>query len=363
MAKVSVLIPVYNTEIYLRECLDSVINQTLEDIEIICINDGSTDDSLSIMQEYAQKDKRIKIIDKQNTGYGHSMNIGLDRAEGEYIGILEPDDFTDIHMFEDLYGIAKEKDCDIVKSDYYRYHSKTGEKRKAGNTTKFACGEVINLKENEKLLRLPPAIWSSIYKREFLKTNNIRFLGTPGASYQDTSFNYKTMLAAERICLTKRAYVCYRQDNPNSSIKSKDKVYAICDEYDEIERFLSSKPKLEKNFSEYMNAVRYRAYFETMMRIDEKYIEDFVEVFSAKFRELYERNELGRHFYLRNKKMDVLCLLNDKQKFLEFYKKEKKRHDYKRWRRNLVSVNIDASRISIILFDRQIAGIELCKHP
>ena len=91
--KVSIVIPVYNVEHYLVECLDSAMNQTLHDIEIICVNDGSKDSSLEILLEYAKRDSRIKIIDKENAGYGHTMNLGIDMARGEYIGIIESDDY------------------------------------------------------------------------------------------------------------------------------------------------------------------------------------------------------------------------------------------------------------------------------
>ena len=117
MPKVSAIIPVYNVEKYLRECLDSVINQTLKDIEIICVDDGSTDNSGKIIDEYATKDKRIVVIHKANGGYGHSCNKGLDKVRGEYTAILEPDDFVDEHMYEDLYNYAKQYDVDIVKAN------------------------------------------------------------------------------------------------------------------------------------------------------------------------------------------------------------------------------------------------------
>ena len=100
MPKVSIIIPTYNVEDYLRECMESVVRQTLHDIEIICINDGSTDGSLKILQEYAQKDSRIVLVDKMNEGYGVGMNIGLDKATGEYVGIVEPDDFVPLSMYE-----------------------------------------------------------------------------------------------------------------------------------------------------------------------------------------------------------------------------------------------------------------------
>ena len=108
--KVSVVIPVYNVERYLRQCLDSVINQTLKEIEIIIVNDGSKDSSLSIIKEYAAADNRITVIDKPNGGYGESMNRGFDKATGEYIGIIESDDYAELDMFEKLYATACEHD-------------------------------------------------------------------------------------------------------------------------------------------------------------------------------------------------------------------------------------------------------------
>ena len=93
MIKISVVVPIYNVEKYLAQCLDSILEQSLKDIEIICINDGSKDSSLEILKNYAQKNARILITDKENTGYGNSLNIGISSAQGEYIAIIEPDDF------------------------------------------------------------------------------------------------------------------------------------------------------------------------------------------------------------------------------------------------------------------------------
>lgn len=109
MAKVSVIIPVYNVEKYLRECLDSVINQTLSDIEIICVNDGSTDNSLAILEEYAQKDTRIKIISKRNEGAGKARQAAIKKASGEYLAFLDGDDYYKSDFVEKMYASAKKK--------------------------------------------------------------------------------------------------------------------------------------------------------------------------------------------------------------------------------------------------------------
>lgn len=121
MVKVSIIIPVYNVEEYLVECMDSVTGQTLNDIEIICVNDGSTDSSLQILKKYRKKDERIILIDKENGGYGQAMNRGFEKASGEYVGIVEPDDYVPLNMYEELYEKASKYELDFVKADFYRF--------------------------------------------------------------------------------------------------------------------------------------------------------------------------------------------------------------------------------------------------
>ena len=121
MIKISVIIPVYNVEQYLRECLESVINQTLSELEIICINDGSTDSSLDILREYEQKDNRIIVINKDNEGQAAARNIGISMAKGEYIGFLDSDDYIDSNFYEKLYNAAKKYKADIACTNLYRF--------------------------------------------------------------------------------------------------------------------------------------------------------------------------------------------------------------------------------------------------
>ena len=130
MCKVSILVPVYNVEAYLPKCLNSLIGQTLQEIEIICIDDGSTDSSGTILDEYAAKDKRIRVVHQKNGGYGKAMNTGLHLAQGEYIGFVESDDFAATEMFVQLYQAAVKYRAQIVKSNYYRYWENPNEKIK-----------------------------------------------------------------------------------------------------------------------------------------------------------------------------------------------------------------------------------------
>ena len=119
MPKLSVVVPVCNAQKYLRECLDSILGQTLRDIEVICVDDGSKDESGAMLDGYAARDARVRVIHKVNTGYGHSMNCGFDAAEGEYLGIVESDDWIEPDMFEKLCRAADMTKADAVKSNFY----------------------------------------------------------------------------------------------------------------------------------------------------------------------------------------------------------------------------------------------------
>ena len=238
---VSVLVPIYNVERYLRECLDSLECQTLSDIEIICINDGSTDSSRAIIQDYLDRDSRFKVIDKPNSGYGASMNMGLDKCTGEYIGIVESDDFIDSDAFEKMYLAAKKYDAQVVKSDFYLYWSYPNEvNRRFGWVDEIIEGHINPQIERDVFYR-KPSIWSAIYKHSFICDNNIRFLETPGASYQDAGFNFKVWASSDNAVLINEAYLHYRQDNEASSVNSPGKVFCVCDEYAEMHRYLDTR--------------------------------------------------------------------------------------------------------------------------
>ena len=114
MPQISVIIPVYNVEPYLRQCLDSVVNQTFGDLQIICVNDGSTDGSLAILEQYAAADNRVEIVNKENGGLNSARNAGLDRVTGEYFAIVDSDDWIDLTAYEKLYARAKESDADMT---------------------------------------------------------------------------------------------------------------------------------------------------------------------------------------------------------------------------------------------------------
>ena len=175
MCKITIIVPIYNVEKYLRECLDSLLNQTFKDIEILCMNDGSTDGSGQILEEYKNKDKRIRVINKKNSGYGATMNMGIDAANSEYIGILESDDVAKPEMFENLYNLITKYNCDVVKSDFFLYYSKQNKLIKNNIMQGKIINKVTNIDEDIEILGICPSIWSCLYKKDFLLKNNIRF--------------------------------------------------------------------------------------------------------------------------------------------------------------------------------------------
>ncbi len=352
MAKISVVVPVYNVEKYLKECIDSIINQTLEDIEIICVNDGSTDSSLEILNDYAKKDSRIIVINKSNSGYGHTMNMGLNAATGEYVGIIESDDFADKNMFEDLYKLAKEYDADIVKGDWYNYWSKNKFARKNNRISSAKALKLTNSKQDKSLLRINPSVWSAIYKKEFLNKYNIRFLETPGASYQDLAFSFKIFALAERVILTDKAYLYYRQDNMNSSVKSKTKVYCVCDEYEEIDRFLEQYPDLKFEFKVQEEINRYNGYVSSVLRIDDSVKPEFVKVFSDHFKEEYNTGLLGNEFFKKINKNEFMTLINNPEKYIKVLKSIEKRRKFNQFRKNILSIHFRNGKLNLTIFGK-----------
>ena len=269
--RISIIIPIYNVNIYLRECLDSIINQTIKTIEIICINDGSTDNSLEIIKEYIY-DNRIIIINKNNSGYGDSMNQGLNIASGEYIGIVESDDFIDINMFENLYKITKKGDIDIIRSNFYLYWEKNKKEALNFKILKNLYNKIFNPMELQNIFLVQPSIWAGIYKKLFLIKNDIKFLTTSGASYQDTSFFYKTLYKANKIFCTKKAFYYYRQTNSNSSVNNNtlNKVIFAHIELNEIEKFIKKDIKLYNKNQRYFNTKKIMTLLWNLNRVDKK---------------------------------------------------------------------------------------------
>lgn len=316
--KVSVVVPVYNVEQYLSECLDSALAQTLEDIEIICVDDGSTDSCPQILDEYAAKDSRVKVIHKPNSGYGHSMNVGLDHATGEYYAILESDDIIKPNMYEVLYDAAKKNDLDIVKSDFEIF---VGDVDHREFTYNQICNRdsyyyrVLNPIQRKDIFNVKMHTWTGLYKISFLKKYNIRYNETPGASYQDNGFWFLTFAYATRVYFIDRAFYMLRRDNPNSSVHNRKKVFCIFDEYDFIEKRLRSDNVREAALISMFHKKKFdncRFHYE---RIGDEFKMDFLRRMSDDFKCARANDELDSSLFVGKGYNELCSIMDETEKF------------------------------------------------
>ena len=242
MTKLSIIVPVYNVEKYLPKCLESLIKQTLNDIEIICVNDGSMDNSLAILKEFASKDSRIRIIDNQHQGVAKTRNTGIEQSTGEYIGFVDSDDYIDIDFFEKLYNSATKSNSDIAiasilkhKNFFNIYNAKYTKEE-----TAITIQDKIKLCEDKKHFFF--YAWNKIYHSGFIKENNIKF--SEGQIYEDVMFAIKALYYSNKIISvygTKYHYI----EHENSLTKYKDKTgekeQDLIKAYSELQEFCNSK--------------------------------------------------------------------------------------------------------------------------
>ena len=216
---VSVIIPIYNVEKFLDQCLASVLNQTYRNLEVLCINDGSTDSSPEIIRRFAAADPRVRLIDKENGGYGMACNRGLAEARGEWISIIEPDDWIDPGMYGDMLAFAASFDetVDIVKCPWtdivdWDDPKKQDEVRCTLDGLYPTSTAPAPLSAMPRLIEMHPSIWSAIYRRGFLEEKDIKFIEYPGSGWADNPFLVEAFCQADTIVYLDKPYYNYRCD-------------------------------------------------------------------------------------------------------------------------------------------------------
>lgn len=315
---ITVLVPVYNTEQYLEQCLDALAAQTLKDMCFLCIDDGSTDSSPAILARYAEADERFRVITKPNSGYGASMNIGLNVANSKYIGIVEPDDIPSVNMFEKLVELAEQTGADVVKSNYYEHRqgrSLEGDVLVENLSSNLPFGQAFSPTEHPEVLNASASIWSGLYRKEYLDREGIRFLETPGASFQDTSFNLIALTGAKCMALTQEGYLHYRTDNSTSSVKSGEKVFYICDEYEHVWDFLSKKPELYTQFAKHIVAIQFRGYCWNQWRLTRNFREQFFNRFYSELCTFESKGLIDKNLFNDQEWLDVRQLIDEPDTF------------------------------------------------
>ncbi len=230
MPKVTVIMPSLNVGKYIRPCVESVLNQSMKDMEIFAIDAGSTDGTLEILEAYAAGDKRLRIIHADKKSYGYQVNLGIELAAGEYIGIVETDDIIAPLMYEKLYQTAKAQDLEYCKGGFTQFvESENGLqwKQSGGRCILDAnlLGECISPKNMPELATQDYYIWAGIYRKDFVR--DIRLSETPGAAFQDIGFIYQVLCKAERAVYLAEEFYDYRQTSGNSSFNKNGFRYLI----------------------------------------------------------------------------------------------------------------------------------------
>ena len=226
---VSVIVPVYNVEKYLRQCLDSIVGQTLKDIEIICVDDGSTDSSRQILEEYEKKDKRIKIISQMNKGAGAARNNGLSVAQGKYLSFLDSDDFFESDMLESAYKKAEEDKADFVvfKSDqYYTEENRYAEVPWTLREKEIPPYTPFNHRQmTDNIFKVFVGwAWDKLYNKEFVLNNHLLF--QEQRTSNDLLFVFSAVAIAKRISVVKKVLAHQRRDAKDSLSKTRENSWA-----------------------------------------------------------------------------------------------------------------------------------------
>ena len=312
MVKVSVIIPFYNVEDYFRECLESIINQTFDDLEIICVNDGSTDNSLKIVEEFSKYDDRIKIFNQENKGASAARNYGLKVSKGDYVYFMDSDDILELNALEELYNFSKANDLDILIFKLISFNNETGEKF---NTPYYDMSflkpfnkKVFNFNDlGDDVMRLAVSLPGKLFKRDTI--NLIQF--EEGYIFEDNLFFAEAMLKAKRVSFYDE-YFYNRRIRQNSVMTSKtikfaDSIFIVNKIIDLLKR-----ENIYEDFKKSIIEIKIKSAYNRLSQVDEEYKEEFFQRIKKDFINFSEEFE-GEHVFryeinegLKNKFRGVL---------------------------------------------------------
>lgn len=327
-AKFSIIIPVYNVEKYLHKCLDSILSQTFGDFEVICVNDGSTDNSLKILKEYAAKDFRFKVISQENQGQGVARNNAIDKSCGEYLLFVDPDDFIETNTLEILYNKFLQTGVDVIQFDYTICYENGKNKRTMQLKDKLKKDYNYIIKDNEifnwhdlekrKHKGVNFFVWNKAYRADFIKKNNIKF--APVKFGEDQIFTISVYVLTNRILYINKTFYYYRTRRGSSVNRASDGNFCVFENINLVKNFLISK-----NLYENMNII-FRDYVVKVLSIHyqyipsqsiDKYLMQCAEVLNQEDFKRFKNNINGKFslrqklFSLKNKKVN-----GEKKKYL-----------------------------------------------
>jgi glycosyltransferase involved in cell wall biosynthesis len=336
--KVSVIVPVYNTQDYLKECMESAVSQTLADIEIICVNDGSSDDSLTILEDYQKSDSRITVINQENAGVGAARNAALDVAQGEYVFFLDSDDYMDVDALDYLYNTSKDKNLDILMFGILNFNSKTGKKSHSPYfdmdfLREMVQDNVFNWRDiKDRLFDVSVTLYSRLFKRELI--SYIRF--AEGLIFEDNLFSIMTLMNAERIYFSD-SYLYYRRIRQDSITNSYHERFTDCmDIYNLIIEFMDGAGRLEEFNSQIFDRQCFDV-FHRFKQLDTEYKDEFYIKLKSHF--LNQSDMLGTYRTLDScsrRSLEIYNSATDSDTYREFelsvdlFDLQLKNNDYKK---------------------------------
>lgn len=314
MTKLSIIIPVYNVDDYVSECLDSILNQSFADFEVICVNDGSTDNSLTVINDYKNRDERIVVVDKANEGSGVARNFGLKIAHGEYVYFVDADDILVENALQNMISTADKKQTDILI--FGAYSSYAGKRKRGGYSADKLPRKYLNkVFSSEDIKRtifsFPSTAWTKLYRREFLINNNIKFQEIRVG--QDQLFFFHSMIKAKRIALLPENLYCYRKNRLGSVTANKKKQnYSPIYVFSAIEKLLKDEGVLEE-----YKRVFISGYFSKATSWLGKFREDkkagYFEEYMKLLKHIQREYSFGWWMYFNPKVTDNYCKLKIKQ--------------------------------------------------
>ena len=313
--KVSIIVPVYNVEEYLARCLDSLVNQSLKDIEIIVVNDGSPDNSQKIIDNYCKKYKNIKSFIKENGGLSDARNFGIEKAQGEYIAFLDSDDYVTIDMYMEMYNKAKSGNFDMVVCDLnYVYDDKI---------IKASCNikkDTNNIKD--VMLNIYPAAWNKIFKRN-LMDKGIRF--KKGVWFEDVEFIYRLLPYINTIGVVHKTFNQYVQREGSITNTINKKLYHYIDNWNGIVEYykknnLYEEYKLELEYC-YVRYI-YATFIKQASKYNYKDYMDAVDSAISNVRKNFPKYHKNKYFYKSLK--GIYMLMFNKRIAKIIYKKYNK---------------------------------------
>lgn len=351
MPKVSIIVPVYNVEKYLSECINSIVNQSLKDIEIILVDDGSPDSCPQIIDEYAAKDNRVVAIHKENGGYATAINKGLEVAKSKYIGIVESDDWCSLNMYETLHNCIKDSDADYVISNYYWYYDVENRLYKIRDLSKFIDGykdNYTNINLSPKLFFSANGPWKNLYRKSFLEKYNVKMLEDNIRSYQDVTWNATILAKAKKILFCEEPLYCYRADAEGSSTNcGKRSVITYLDRRLQALDILKENNLYSGDIKKAYDYALVKASFTFLKKIGFEFKEEYYNKMKEIFIMLLNDNFDYKYFSVENKERFNAVINKNYRQFFRW-------HKWKEFNKNFLGVYKTEQHTQIAIFGLKI---------